>query len=1007
MKRARSKKILIPLFSLLFLLSFTIFSTILFSTLLVSNAYASTKSVALVVKDKNSLSEVHEKKIYWILKDLGLDLTLVDKSVSVNYNNFDLIVVAGRPLISEKYQLDSFVANIPVNEVPTIGIDFGYLDDWGWARQSGVSSSIGSKRQNIYITKEHPLTWRFFLGEDAYVHTVQGYTIIDIIGGYTNLQSVASTSTIEKYGVIRYGSPNTQLYDGKKISDHSAVVFFGITYPIYWTNEAEQLFENAVIWLTEDTDGDGLKDYMDNCVYDKNPDQADIDSDGLGDACDPTDDRPDVAVIAIDLPAERIECEDLKIKVEIKNLGSGDSTGSTLSLEVGGGIYEKPVGELSVGQSKIMEFSIPGSNLCGISKDMTAYVSNIQPSDKDSSNDELAAELIFTTVKMDVDADGTLEKAKDQNADITNGVSNGYESYSDPNGNSDVASLDGDPDGKADYLIDIGENGVFEKYWDPDDRVLTDVFYRVDDNGDKTDLIEIDLDGDGDVDALYNLTSGSVEYMDKTSPAIGAIMVSPSFGSGASTWYIFSISASVADSESKIDEDSCEYTVDGTRWYGALYAGGSCYKNGLRGTIGQTLSINMRVRDTVGNLATGQSVARTVSIRPLDVTITADKSSYSPNESVHVSGYVSYADSGEKVGSATIRYSFGSTTGSAITAVSGSYGFDLIAPNSYGTYTLSVNAIHTYSEGAKSTELSVPAPATTTTITTTTQSQSSSIGLPSIAMLVYAPKSLSAYDGEDKQFVVTVSNIGSSTLHYVKVNVDSDIQFETGPGVQPDMVDLTTGKSKDFTVTLHIPKGAAGEHDVDIDVLSFETSTLRTLNLTVLEKKVPIVEVIGISVPELYANESAVVNITLKNIGNGDAFVTEAVQLPTGWQVETSTITAGIAPMSEKTISFIVTPSDASGSVDFTTSYSSDGEELSLTNSTNAVVKKREPEQAEQTQGAETQLIPKQPITGMLFAVISDPRFYIVALIVFAPLMFVIYKKFFETSTGKKTALTL
>lgn len=38
-----------------------------------------------------------------------------------------------------------------------------------------------------------------------------------------------------------------------------------------------------------DTDGDGIPDYRDNCVFVYNPDQADIDSNGRGDACDDWD----------------------------------------------------------------------------------------------------------------------------------------------------------------------------------------------------------------------------------------------------------------------------------------------------------------------------------------------------------------------------------------------------------------------------------------------------------------------------------------------------------------------------------------------------------------------------------------------------------------------------------------------------------------------------------------------------------------------------------------------
>lgn len=49
-------------------------------------------------------------------------------------------------------------------------------------------------------------------------------------------------------------------------------------------NGDNRVFVNSV--LPDDADGDGVIDSMDNCINTPNPDQADFDSDGVGDLCD-------------------------------------------------------------------------------------------------------------------------------------------------------------------------------------------------------------------------------------------------------------------------------------------------------------------------------------------------------------------------------------------------------------------------------------------------------------------------------------------------------------------------------------------------------------------------------------------------------------------------------------------------------------------------------------------------------------------------------------------------
>ena len=208
---------------------------------------ADVKNVAMIVKNAASLDNTHEKRIYDILLDMGHDVTLVDKNIGVNYYSYDLIVIAGRPLGSST--LDSFVANIPVNDIPTIAIDYAYLDEWGWVKAPGISSLSSSDRQKVYPQIVHPLTNGYAVGQKVYVHLIQGYTVIDLIKSKTTLRIVATADIGGDLPIIAYANPNTQLASGKKVGNNAAIVFFGVTYPNLWTEDAVKLFKNSVNWL--------------------------------------------------------------------------------------------------------------------------------------------------------------------------------------------------------------------------------------------------------------------------------------------------------------------------------------------------------------------------------------------------------------------------------------------------------------------------------------------------------------------------------------------------------------------------------------------------------------------------------------------------------------------------------------------------------------------------------------------------------------------------------------
>jgi len=106
----------------------------------------------------------------------------------------------------------------------------------------------------------------------------------------------------------------------------------------------------------------------------------------------------------------------------------------------------------------------------------------------------------------DTDDDGNKEMAFD--ADGNEG--NGYELYIDPDQSSNaVSSIDGDNDSKIDHFIDINGNSLPDRYWDPDDDILCDVFLK-DVDHDGTEEWIFDSDGDGRLDRYYDPDDGKI-----------------------------------------------------------------------------------------------------------------------------------------------------------------------------------------------------------------------------------------------------------------------------------------------------------------------------------------------------------------------------------------------------------------------------------------------------------------------------------------------------------------
>jgi len=227
------------------------FLLIFFITSIVFSSVRATE-VALIVKDSSSLSLEHEKNINKILSQMGFNVTFVDKNTVVDYSQIDLIVVAGRPGNVYSYEhLDSFVADLPVNDHPTVAIDFIYLDDWGWILPGGTSTLYSSGIHKIKIVDvSTAITEGYEVGQIVETHFLKGKSMVDLVDGRYKLTPIVSMVTNENNPVIAVAEAGSDLYEGQ--TNKARIVFFGITNSLFWTDESVDLFENSVNWALSD-----------------------------------------------------------------------------------------------------------------------------------------------------------------------------------------------------------------------------------------------------------------------------------------------------------------------------------------------------------------------------------------------------------------------------------------------------------------------------------------------------------------------------------------------------------------------------------------------------------------------------------------------------------------------------------------------------------------------------------------------------------------------------------